>query len=219
MRSAKRGGCSRATTAETRGSAWTERLLGTEEPSGLEVDHPLPLRDDDPAAAVDDQAEELQVDPIARLAARLLLRAVGAARVRPGAAVLVAGRARVPVPVVAVLAGAELVDGSVLAVAHGVERPRRHVEAHRHAARVGERAAHVLPVLAAAAPAPAALPLERGLDLERLAPRGRVGDQVRRRFESTRTAPRPEDRGDDPLEDRRSAARERPALLRLAAEA
>src|SRR3954464_7132747 len=180
MRSAKRGGCSRATTAETRGSAWTERLLGTEEPSGLEVDHPLPLRDDDPAAAVDDQAEELQVDPIARLAARLLLRAVGAACVRPGAAVLVAGRARVAVPVVAVLAGAELVDGSVLAVAHGVERTRRHVEANRHAARVGERAAHVLPVLAAAAPAATALLPELGLHLERLALGGRVGGHVRR---------------------------------------
>src|SRR3954451_22095456 len=128
MRSAKRGEGLRATTAETRGSAWTERLLGTEDASGLEVDHPLPLRDDDPAAAVDDQAEELEVDPIARGTARLLLRAVGRTGLRPGPAVLVTGCARVAVPVVAVLARAELVDASVLAVAHGPEWTRRHVE-------------------------------------------------------------------------------------------
>src|SRR4051794_27252448 len=149
----------------------------------LQVDDPGERSGHRSAAAVDDHAEELEVEAVARRAARLDLRPVLAVLVRARAAVLVAGRARSAVPVVAVLAGAELVDRAVLAVPARLKRARRHVEPDGRSVRVGERAAHELPVLAAGAPAPAALGAEGRRHLEGLALGGRIGARVERRLQ------------------------------------
>src|SRR3954469_3933716 len=86
----------------------------------LEVHGPLPRGHDLSQAAVDDQAEELQVHRLRRRAARRLAAGVLATRARAGTAVGVARRARGAVAVVAVLARTELVDRAVLAVARRV---------------------------------------------------------------------------------------------------
>src|SRR4051794_9357674 len=129
---------------------------------------------------------------VGRRAGGLHLGAVGAAGVRTRA-VLVAGGARSTVPVVAVLSGTELVDRTVLAPTGGVERTRGHVEADGSPVRVRERPAHILAVLAAAAPASAAGRAEGGLHLERLALASRVGARVERGLELPDAAARPQD--------------------------
>src|SRR5207248_3320997 len=71
-------------------------------------------------------------------------------------AVRVARRACVPMSVVAGPARTELVDGAILAIIDRIQRTGREVEPDMSAGGVAEGSADELPVLAAAAPTPAA---------------------------------------------------------------